>query len=400
MTSRLIIIVTGANGGVGFGICQRLLDQLAQKKCPDARAAWVTEQPPSSDDEPVCTELTLIMACRSLKRAESARMKLLYSLREYVELLTREKGYDGHAERFEANLTVDVMYLDLAVVSSVFQFSEQIAHRYPYISHIICNAGVGGLIGIDWPVAIKQVLTTPVAAVTTPLFNLQRSGEISADGLGWVWQCNVFGHYVLFRCLETVLKQAPRRFGGRVIWMSSHEASHKFYDADDYQLIKTSHAYETSKYYIDVISAHLDSRAVASSSGTEPTIRHVIVDPGIASTAISSEQIGMFLDFVKLLAFYLARVMGSQYHTITVTNAAVAAVHLSLLPLAFKSTIPIKYSSQANVWGNAYVGKSGIPDWEEFGAEGEGWLDQCEDLYERFSKENAVASAASSPKLI
>lgn len=56
-------------------------------------------------------------------------MKLLYSLREYVELLTREKGYDGHAERFEANLTVDVMYLDLAVVSSVFQFSEQIAHR-------------------------------------------------------------------------------------------------------------------------------------------------------------------------------------------------------------------------------------------------------------------------------
>jgi 3-keto steroid reductase len=35
--------------------------------------------------------------------------------------------------------------------------------------------------------------------VTIPEYNIQRRAMMSDDGLGWVWQCNVFGHYILVR---------------------------------------------------------------------------------------------------------------------------------------------------------------------------------------------------------
>jgi 3-keto steroid reductase len=48
---------------------------------------------------------------------------------------------------------------------------------------------------------LKQLFSNPVMAITAPMYNKQLAGEISIDGLGWVWQCNVFGHYALVGCL-------------------------------------------------------------------------------------------------------------------------------------------------------------------------------------------------------
>jgi hypothetical protein len=33
--------------------------------------------------------------------------------------------------------------------------------------------------------------------MTAPVYVVQHVGELSVDGLGWVWQCNFFGHYAL-----------------------------------------------------------------------------------------------------------------------------------------------------------------------------------------------------------
>ena len=63
----------------------------------------------------------------------------------------------------------------------------------------MCNAGLASFIAIDWPLAIHQVLTSPMQAVTAPMFYSQNAGELSVDGLGWVWQCNVFGHFAMVR---------------------------------------------------------------------------------------------------------------------------------------------------------------------------------------------------------
>jgi hypothetical protein len=39
----------------------------------------------------------------------------------------------------------------------------------------------------------------PLGVMTDPTYNVQRRGVMSDDGLGWTWQCNVFGHYILVR---------------------------------------------------------------------------------------------------------------------------------------------------------------------------------------------------------
>lgn len=56
--------------------------------------------------------------------------------------------------------------------------------------------------GFDWGMCIRQILKEPIKAVTSPLYKLQNTGELSADGLGWAWQSNVFGHYVLVRTMN------------------------------------------------------------------------------------------------------------------------------------------------------------------------------------------------------
>ena len=46
--------------------------------------------------------------------------------------------------------------------------------------------------------------------LTNPQYNVQRRAVMSDDGLGWTWQCNVFGHYILvcfFRIFHTVVNE-------------------------------------------------------------------------------------------------------------------------------------------------------------------------------------------------
>lgn len=69
--------------------------------------------------------------------------------------------------------------------------------RFPYVSHMVLNAGVGSFTGINWWGAAYEICTGFKTAVTAPGYKIQATGEMSGDGLGWVWQCNIFGHYVL-----------------------------------------------------------------------------------------------------------------------------------------------------------------------------------------------------------
>jgi NAD(P)-dependent dehydrogenase (short-subunit alcohol dehydrogenase family) len=78
-----IAIVTGANGGVGFGICQRLLEAEG-------------------------TSLTLVMACRNPTRAKNAREKLL-----------QQFPYSN----------IDIELVDVGSVKSVISFSAAIKDK-------------------------------------------------------------------------------------------------------------------------------------------------------------------------------------------------------------------------------------------------------------------------------
>lgn len=121
-----LIIILGS--GVGFGICQRLLFQLCHAIPTDALPQGFALNGHASTVEPY-DGLTLVMACRSVKRAEAARTKLLHLLDSYINQLQKTPGYDGHAHSFRKNLTIDIVSLDLAMINTVFKFADEVTNK-------------------------------------------------------------------------------------------------------------------------------------------------------------------------------------------------------------------------------------------------------------------------------
>ncbi|KAF8164871.1 3-keto sterol reductase [Crassisporium funariophilum] len=388
MSSQLspVVIVTGANGGVGFGICQRLLLQLCQPNPPDALPQLFASNIKKEGKGPATyTGVTMILACRNMKRADKARTKLLHWFEEHVDELSQRPEDDGYATAFLANCEVQIRQLDLASIQSVLEFAATMRKELPYISHLICNAGVASFKGIDWPLCIMQLIRAPMSAITAPTFYTQHVGEISGDNLGWVWQCNVFGHFALFRELEALLAKTPFETA-RVIWCSSLEASPKFYDSNDWQLKTTEHSYESTKYQTDLIATNLDHLALRSTNGKQ--IRHFVSEPGVCATTISQAlTAGPLLEWLKVFAFYLGRLFGSPHHSIDPYKAAIATVHLMLVPLCFiplflnnNPSTPIRFGAQTGRWGAERVGVTVVKEWDTHKEEGLVLIKKCDDL--------------------
>lgn len=116
--------------GVGFGICQRLLCHLSEQYPPDAEPQFKSLFPGKAPQDTAPTEsydgLTLILACRSEKKALAAKQLLLRRLDRHIALAKRKAGYDGHAERFRNNLEINFHCVDMSLVSSVFAFCEEL----------------------------------------------------------------------------------------------------------------------------------------------------------------------------------------------------------------------------------------------------------------------------------
>jgi hypothetical protein len=90
--------------------------------------------------------------------------------------------------------------------------------------------------------------------------------------------------------------------------------------------------------------------------------------------------------------------------------AAVSAVHLSLVSLAFVAvpnpnnsklngttngygspshfTKPVRYHSETDKMGNAKIGYSEVRDWDSHAVAAGQLVDKCEDLYQSFLKED------------
>ncbi|KAJ2918226.1 hypothetical protein MD484_g2198, partial [Candolleomyces efflorescens] len=391
--AKPIVIVTGANGGVGYGICQRLLTQLTSQ-IPSDSLPQDFEDASLSGRPQKYTGLTLIMACRSASRAQKARNELLQFFDSHIQKLKSSADYDGHAEEFEKNLSIEVEYVDLASIKTVLQFAKRVNQKYPYISHLMCNAGLASFTSLDPKILLHQLFTDPKGSVTTPLYYGQNSGELSVDGLGWVWQCNVFSHFSMFRELQPSLSRSPTG-PARVIWCSSIEASPKFYSPDDWQLRSTDHSYESSKYQIDLISTTLDRLATSSSSSSPntPIIRHFISQPGVCHTNVANALVGPFLDFCKLMVFYLARLLGSTQHPISPIKSAIASVHLALVPLTYlvlfsdPKAPPVRYGAETDWWGAERVGISPVKSWLANEEEGRRLVVKCDELLDKLKRD-------------
>ncbi|KAJ7638389.1 3-keto sterol reductase [Roridomyces roridus] len=343
MSAWPVVVVTGANAGVGFGISRRLIFQL------------------SPNEQKLRNKPFTMKWTRTLLDCE------------------RVPGYDGRADNFRRNLKIETEHLDLSVLSSVFTFGENISKRHAYISHLVLNAGVANFTHVNWLGVAKQFVCNGfLSTITAPAYYVQSTGEVTADGLGFVWQSNLFGHYVLFRVLEPLLQNPAYSAESRVVWSSSIEASPKFYDEDDWQLVKTDHSYEAVKYQIDLIGTILDRKALE----IHPASKYAISTNLVAY--------GGFLDTMKVLVFYVGRfLLGSRNHPITPDNSAVVAVHLVLVAISFitfsAESNPVRFGAETDRWGNPAVGLSPVREWEKNRAHGEFLVEQCDELYREFA---------------
>ncbi|OSX57027.1 hypothetical protein POSPLADRAFT_1041828 [Postia placenta MAD-698-R-SB12] len=389
--TQLIIVVTGANGGVGFGVCHRLLVQLSEHNPPDATPRFDIKLGSGQGEfeyNASAAGVNIILACRDLKRADDARAALYGLLDAHIASLPEHSVAREYALEFRKKVQLETHKLDLSETRSVLQFGREVSQKYPYISHLICNAGVAKYSHLDFPKFFRQCFESPTGAIHHPAFNIQKTGTMSTDGLGYVWQCNVFGHYALFRSIQPLLSKYSSKSSTppRVLWTTSIDVLPAYNPADDWQLTKTDASYQASKFQLDLMSRELARR----SSEDDGKVVHVLVSPGITATKMAAELLRpVILEWLMLLFFYFCRLLGSPNVLFSTYKAAIAASNLTLLPIEHipryidGGAFP-KFSAQNDRWGTESIGVEAVTEWEDHPGEGKEIVDRCERLYKAF----------------
>jgi len=109
------------SSGVGFGACERLLEQLSSEHQTDANPQFdiPVESKDVPDNRPQWSGLTLIMVCRNLQKAEAARGKMLSYLDRILEARRAKGAADDYGQNFRQNLVIKIEKCDFTSVKSV-----------------------------------------------------------------------------------------------------------------------------------------------------------------------------------------------------------------------------------------------------------------------------------------
>jgi 3-keto steroid reductase len=340
--------------------------------------------------------LVLIITTRDQRKGDATIQTLQAHLRNLYD--KHERMLPGISRVLQQRVHFRQERLDLLSLISVQKLAKRLRDTTPKLDAVIFNAGVGGWTGINWPLAIWSIVTTWKRALTYPTFKVSGLGwvakqQIPAEkkkqdepALGEVFCANFFGHYLLGHYLAPLLARHPRSEGtrGRIIWVSSLEAYDFTFSHEDVQGICSHVPYESSKRLTDVmaITSSLPStsepvdRYLGASALSEKTTkpRIYVSHPGICGTAIIS--LPLILEYLMFVAFYLARFVGSQWHTVTVEKGAVSMVWLAL---ASQSTLDSmeqkegigKWGSATNLRGEERVERTEVAGWGWGGKLGE-----------------------------
>jgi 3-keto steroid reductase len=294
--------------------------------------------------------------------------------------------------------------VDLGDLLSARALSRRLLQTIPKLDTIILNAGIGGWSGIDWPEAIWGVLTDLIHQVTWPSYKLAPVGVLTGrqtekedePALGSVFCANVFGHYMLAHNVAPLLKKAQSPNGpGRVVWVSSIEATIKYFDVNDIQGLQNKTPYESSKALTDILAltSNLPSTAPwavdsflrsddkteeKDQTAAETTPTMYLSHPGICATSIV--PLPLPLVWAMVAAFWLARMLGSPWHTLSTYIGAWSPVFLALSsqsaldaaesPYRHSGGGRVKWGSSANRLGVESVGSTEIEGWGHGGVVG------------------------------
>lgn len=302
--AKQVALITGTNSNLGMNIAYRLVEGV-----------------------PETTDLTLIVTSRTLPRVQ----EVISTIKTHV----REK-YPQRTGRLE----FDYLLVDFTDMVSVLSAYYDLNKKYTKIDYFFVNAAQGVFSHIDFVHATKDILRNPVQAASAGEFKVQRVGVKSADGLGLVFQANVFGPYYLLRRIRHLLQ------GGKVVWISSHLAVPGVFSFDDFQLLRTSESYESSKRLMDLVFAGTYKRLKEKDD-----IEQYLVSPGVFASYSFNRFLTIFSYVGMFMMFYFARFCGSQLHNISGHNAANAPVACAL----GSRRQDLKHKSATDFWGKEYL---------------------------------------------
>ncbi|XP_078791168.1 3-keto-steroid reductase/17-beta-hydroxysteroid dehydrogenase 7-like isoform X2 [Oryzias latipes] len=205
-----VVIVTGANSGIGLALCERLLTEDSQ--------------------------LQLCLACRNMQRAEAARASLLAS---------------------RSSARIDLLHLDVGSVQSVLSAAKEIKTKYSRVDFLYLNAGIMPNPTVDIGAFFKGLFSrNAINMFATAEGLLTQQDRVNSDGLQEVFATNLFGHFLLVRELEPLLCQPGHT--SRVVWTSSSNARRSAFSIEDFQHTKGTEPYSSSKYASDLLSLALN----------------------------------------------------------------------------------------------------------------------------------------------
>ena len=348
-----------------MGICQRLVDDFLATQGPDK-------------------SLKIIYTTRSSCKGSDTLKTLHSRLRRY------------HSSSQHNRIAFQPENVELTNLLSVRDLAQKLnSSDLPKLDAIICNAGIGGWIGLDWFAAIPAILAHIRTATVWPDYKLGTVGAITRPQLsksshsdpepplGEVFCANLFGHYMLVHWLMPLLRACGPDAPAKIIWVSSIEPQGYHFKSNDLQGLRTDGPYEHSKRLTDILAltsnCPASENAVTSFTSTEDTrpLRQMnstptqhVYHPGIVVTSVMS--LYWIIHQAYLLGIYLARWVGSPWSTVEPYTAARGATWLGLAsneeirqaetdahPFETKDTAPVVNGGRVK-WGTA-VNRIGKP---------------------------------------
>ncbi|KAK3115178.1 3-keto-steroid reductase [Teratosphaeriaceae sp. CCFEE 6253] len=369
--STFTVLISGANSGLGFAICCRLIDEFLHTR------------PPSQS-------LHLLYSTRDARKRDDTSRRLHAHLQK-----TSQKAY-GQTPR-APRVKIEGVLVDLTKLATVKALADGLLRRGQALDAAMFNAGVAGWLKTDYLKGTWDIMTDLVHATTYPEFMIPIRGLLAAPqstkgalsgkvqpqddepGLGQVFLANVFGHYMLTHWLAPLFTPSSR-----LIWISSTSALPPFFHLDDIQGLQSRGAYESSKRLTDLLvltselpstkpyvralldtpSARQDTPAIQAHASDRPKM--YLTHPGVIGTAIA--ELPWYLNFWMIAAMYFARWLSSPWHPVDPYKGAISAVFAALSP---ESQLPSletedgkgKWGSSTGVYGDERVARTEVEGW-------------------------------------
>ena len=309
-----VAIITGTNSNLVLNIAYRLIEKIPEDET-----------------------LTIVVTSRTLARVR----EVIELLKKKVQQLNKPLGC----------VIYDYILVDFTNMVSILSAWYELNNNYQEINYFYVNAAQGVYDGIDWFGAVKEVCSNPIKAVTYPTYKIQKIGIKSKDGMGLVFQANVFGPYYLIRKLLPQLSKGK----AKIVWVSSIMSDPKYLSMNDLELLQSDCSYEGSKRLLDLL--HL---ATYKKLLNEYCIDQYVVDPGIFTSHSFFKYLNIFTYYGMLLLFYLARLLGSPWHNIDGYKAANAPIYVTHLANPRFEPHHVKYGSASSIDGMEYIKRTDI----------------------------------------